>query len=100
MLASMVGAYNLDRDVDDAAALVRITAANKGVLPPVLDPANKAYPEKINGPADILNAKPEKLNVPEHVVDDTERKGGFVATAGKALDPEAVKKLREGETVE
>jgi hypothetical protein len=100
MLASMVDAYNLDRDADDATALVRVTAANSGVLPPVLDPANKAYPEKISGPAEILGAKAEKLDVPGLVVDEAERKGGFLATAGKALDPEAVKKLREGETVE
>jgi peptidoglycan hydrolase-like protein with peptidoglycan-binding domain len=96
MLASMVGAFNGARDADDEAEMVKIRARNGGVLPPVLDPANKAYPEKINGPADILNAPAERLDVPGHVKDEFDRKGGFVAWAGKSLDPEKVKKLREG----
>jgi hypothetical protein len=100
MLASMVGAYNLDRDADDTVKLGRIRAANGGVLPPVLDPANKAYPEKLSGPAEILSAPAERLSVPGHVEDTFDRKGGFVLWAGKALDPDLVKKLREGESAE
>jgi hypothetical protein len=100
MLDSMVGAYNSDRDDDDTRALARIRAANKGVLPEVLDPANGKYPEKLSGPAEILAAPAERLNVPGHVVDEFDRKGGFVAAVGKSLDPEAVTKLREGEALE
>jgi hypothetical protein len=96
MLQSMVGAYNLDRDEDDQAALGRAKANNGGVLPPALDPANKAYPEKLKGPDEILSAPPEKLNVPGHVVDTFERKGGFVGKAGVALDPDQLKTLRGG----
>jgi hypothetical protein len=100
MLASMVGAYNLDRDSDDTAELGRIRARNGGVLPPVLDPANKGYPEKLSGPADILSAPAERLNVPGLVEDTFDRKGGFVSWVGKALDPDKVKELREGGTAE
>jgi hypothetical protein len=96
MLSSMVGAYNRDRDDDDAAAIAKATAENGGVLPKELDPASGAYPDKLNGPADILNAKPEKLDVPGFVHDDVERKGGFEPRAGKSLNADEVKKIRDG----
>lgn len=96
MLSSMVGAYNRDRDEEDAAAIAKATADNGGVLPKALDPASGSYPEKLTGPADILNAKPEKLDVPGFVHDDIERKGGFEPRAGKRLDAAEVQKIRDG----
>lgn len=100
MLASMVSAYNLKRDEDDARALENVKGRNGGTLPAVLDPASGAYPEELAGPSDILWAPAERLDVPGLVQDDFDRKGGFVEWVGKSLDPERVKALREGEAAE
>ena len=95
MLAEMVEAYNLDRDEDDERALAAAKAANGGVLDPQLDPANKAFPEKLSGPDDILNAEPRSLQVNGGPNDSFVRHGGFVRGYGIRLDIEKVQALRD-----
>ncbi|MEO8541643.1 MAG: peptidoglycan-binding protein [bacterium] len=95
MLNAMVAAYNRPRDSDDEARLVQVRAENGGVLPDELEPTKKFFPDQLSGPSDILSAPAEKLKVKGLVDDDFERKGGFDARAGKSLDANAVKALRE-----
>jgi hypothetical protein len=94
MLAEMVEAYNLDRDQDDERALAAAKAANGGVLDPQLDPANKAFPDKLSGPDDILNAEPRSLQVLGGTNDSFVRHGGFVRGYGYRLDIERVQALK------
>ena len=93
MLEEMVEAYNGDRDADDEAALKRIKDANGGVLPQALV---DGFPETLGGPDDVLNASPEALKVPGFVEDKSPRVPGFNATAGRTLDLDAIKAIRNG----
>jgi hypothetical protein len=95
MLAEMVGAYNTPRDGEDAAAIARITASNGGTLPSQLAAGSGAFPDTLAGPADILNAPAEKVDLPGLIHDTEERTGGFRAGSGKTLDLAAVRALRD-----
>ena len=95
MLAEMVKAYNDPRDVDDAHKMEEVKRANGGVLPPQLVEDGKQFPDKLGGPADILSAPPEKLDVPGFLKDDRDRVPGFLANVGKRLDPDALKAIRD-----
>lgn len=93
ILHEMVLAYNRARDQDDDAALAQATAANGGVLPSQLDPASGAFPDQVTS-EDILDAPPERLDVPGFIKDTTDRKGGFWPKAGRKLDVGKVQALR------
>ena len=95
MLAEMVDAYNRDRDVDDTNRMEEVKRANGGVLPPQLVEDGKQFPDKLGGPADILSALPEKLDVPGFIKDDRDRVPGFLANVGKRLDPTAIQAIRD-----
>jgi Putative peptidoglycan binding domain len=95
MLAEMVKAYNDPRDVDDEHKLEEVKRANGGVLPPQLVEDGTQFPDKLGGPADILSAPPEKLDVPGFIKDDRDRVPGFLANVGKRLDPAAIQAMRD-----
>lgn len=78
MLSSMVGAYNRDRDDDDAAAIAKATAENGGVLPKELDPALRLPLHKPEWPGRHPQREAGEARCARLLVDDdVERKGGF-----------------------
>jgi peptidoglycan hydrolase-like protein with peptidoglycan-binding domain len=87
MMEEMVKAYNLPRGEDDAKELARITADNGGTLPEKYSPASGIFPDQLSDAGEILSA-------PEYEIDDTKRKGGFVADSGYKLDIEKIKAMK------
>ncbi|MDA8403513.1 MAG: hypothetical protein M0Z56_04850, partial [Desulfobacteraceae bacterium] len=94
MLDSMLEAYNSDRDIDDVRELAAIRARNGGTLPAkylLPEEGGTEFEKSLGtGPA----ARQKILDEPAYTIDGVERKGGFLAEAGKKLDPEKVKEMR------
>jgi hypothetical protein len=65
-----------------------IKKANHGTLPPQYDPDSGVFPDKLTTYQEILDA-------PEYEIKGRTRKGGFSSTAGKFLDEESVRQLKD-----
>jgi hypothetical protein len=89
MVDEMVRAYNAERnDYDHRMMKERgIEGADGTYTDRLYDPKSGVFPDKVTK-KDILNAQP-------FAVGGTERKGGFLATAGMELDEKRVQKTRE-----
>ena len=89
MYEEMIEAYNGARDVNDERVLSSIRARNGGKLPP-------EYVEPKDGGTLFEDRIDENklLNDPEFTIDGVSRKGGFLLSAGRALDPSKVQGLR------
>jgi hypothetical protein len=85
MYANMIAEYNLPRTEWDQRRLEQIRQAHGGVLPAEYDPAN--FPDQLTSYTDILDTDPVTIN-------GVTRKGGYVPTSGKRLDPHKVEELR------
>jgi len=89
MYDEMIAAYNGARDVNDERALTAIRAAHGGKLPP-------EYVEAKDGGSifdDQINES-KLLNDPAYTINGVTRKGGFLLSAGTALDVSKVQELR------
>jgi hypothetical protein len=75
----------LPRTEWDQRRLEQIRQAHGGVLPAEYDPAN--FPDQLTSYTDILDTDPVTIN-------GVTRKGGYVPTSGKRLDPHKVEELR------
>ena len=89
MYEEMIEAYNGARNVNDERVLTSIRAANSGKLPP-------EYVEPKDGGTVFQDQIDENklLNDPEFTINGVSRKGGFLLSAGTALDPTKVQGLR------
>ncbi len=104
MMEEMAGAYNGDRDPADYRSILRrhnikipqgtaesdyekIYMANLDKIQDKYRHDRGEYPDSVT-PKDILDA-------PEYKLDDTTRKGGFVATAGQELDLAQLEALKK-----
>jgi peptidoglycan hydrolase-like protein with peptidoglycan-binding domain len=89
MHQEMIEAYNAGRDANDERVLLAIRAANGGKLPP-------EYVEPKDGGSVFEETIDESklLNDPPYTINGTTRKGGFLLSAGTALDPAKVQALR------
>jgi hypothetical protein len=90
MYEEMIAAYNGARDVNDERVLVAIRALHGGTLPP-------KYIEPKDGGSVFQDTIDESkvLNDPEYTINGRTRKGGFLLSAGTALDPAKVQALRD-----
>jgi hypothetical protein len=87
MMLAMVDAYNSPRDEWDHKELARIKAGNGGALPSKYDESSGEFPLQLNDFQEILDA-------PAYKIDDTTRKGGFVADSPSRLDTKKIEALR------
>jgi hypothetical protein len=90
MFLEMIADYNRDRDDNDKRALDGIRAGHGGTTPPeylLPSEGGTVFKDAVTR-EDILNDPPYKIG-------DTTRKGGFLLQAGKTLDPDKVKALRD-----
>ncbi|HUS26976.1 MAG TPA: hypothetical protein VMZ53_00650 [Kofleriaceae bacterium] len=91
MVDEMVRAYNAPRNDYDHRMLKEdgIESADGSFKDPLYDPKSGMFPETVTK-QDILKSQP-------FAIGGTERKGGFLATAGMELDEKKVQKTREHE---
>ena len=91
MIDEMVRAYNQSRnDYDERVLKEQGTLGADGKFSdPLYDPKSGNFPDKVTK-QDILKSQPYNLG-------GTERKGGFMATAGSQLDEKRVQKTRDQE---
>ena len=91
MIDTMVSAYNADRtDYDERVLKEQGVLADDGTFSdPLYDPKAGKFPDKVTR-QEILTARP-------YTLDGTQRKGGFMATAGKELDADMVQVMRDSE---
>jgi hypothetical protein len=91
MIDEMVRAYNQNRnDYDERIMKEQGALGSDGkYTDPLYDPKSGNFPDKVTK-QDILKSQPYNLG-------GTERKGGFMATAGSQLDEKRVQKTRDEE---
>ena len=91
MTDEMVRAYNQGRNDYDERVLKEqgVLGADGKFSDPLYDPKSGSFPDKVTK-QDILTSQPYNLG-------GTERKGGFLATAGMELDEKRVQKTRDQE---
>ena len=91
MIDEMVRAYNQGRnDYDERIMKEQGVLGGDGKFTDALyDPKSGNFPDKVTK-AEILSSQPYSLG-------GTERKGGFMATAGMELDEKRVQKTRDSE---
>jgi protein-glutamine gamma-glutamyltransferase-like protein len=91
MIDEMVRAYNASRNDYDERIMKeqRILGADGEFSDALYDPKSGSFPDKVTK-HDILTSQPYSLG-------GTERKGGFMATAGMELDEKRVQKTRDQE---
>ena len=89
MIDEMARAYNQDRNDYDERIMKeqRVMGADGTFADPLYDPKSGNFPEKVTA-KDILASQPYNLG-------GTDRKGGFLATAGMELDEKRVQKTRD-----
>jgi hypothetical protein len=91
MVDEMVRAYNAERnDYDHRVLKEQGTETAEGTYSdPLYDPKSGMFPDKVTK-QDILKSQP-------FAIGGTDRKGGFLATAGMELDAQRVQKTRDQE---
>jgi hypothetical protein len=89
MVDEMVRAYNSERNDYDHRMLKEqgLEGADGKYSDPLYDPQSGMFPDKVTK-QDILKSQPFSIG-------GTERKGGFLQTAGMELDEQKVQKTRE-----
>jgi peptidoglycan hydrolase-like protein with peptidoglycan-binding domain len=105
MLKEMADAYNVERDERDYEHIVKYRTITPIPIPPGnpswkalyeanLDKIRPEYRPETGEFPDAIDWT-EILSAPEYEIDGTKRKGGFVAGAGKQLDADKIKAMRE-----
>ena len=90
MVDEMVRAYNAERnDYDHRVLQEQGTEKDGKYSDPLYDPKSGMFPDKVTK-QDILKSQP-------FAIGGTDRKGGFLATAGQELDAKRVQKTRDQE---
>ena len=91
MIDEMARAYNQTRNDYDERIMKEqgVLGGDGKFADPLYDPKSGNFPDKVTK-QDILKSQPYNLG-------GTERKGGFMATAGSQLDEKRVQKTRDQE---
>ncbi len=89
MMEQMIRAYNAPRTDRDREVLREHYGEDESKWPAEYKEGSGSFPDQIEV-KDILDA-------PEHTIDWTTRKGGFVGSAGLKLDTEAIERLKKKE---